>query len=537
MLLELLIVMKKWILPSIVLLMAPEISMALRCQNLYGKWSEPSRPESGFVPGIKKITRGKLHEAPKKRQAVKDNRPFISERRARDLVEMAKKRHKPGQYGPRLITDQFTETPDIDKPVWVTLPDGKKAAFLGLSGQQYLLVESIDQLARGGIVQPRKIKMLNERGFPYGEDYDPVTKEKIPYALDSSTWDASAVQAYDEIGRPVLKLLAGAMANGGNGKPLLIQQKNAAQTRRRVVFHQVTWVEESPGQWTLIASQPRSPFFTKVMRDGRWSEFDADGTPQMIHSYGGGVVKLANGESYGDKDGNFHWAGDGVFEVRKVIGAKEKEWAYTPYSSGMYMAKLDPTLNKVIESPHVVLDAYKEDGSVFAEAERPGIGPLVEGGHIEPRVILEDGTTREIRSVEDLKDIRRRGLKEYMVMVGSQGPYNKDYGSFQANAPAGTTDFKMVVNENGELKNITEDFNVITYATGRPVIVYGESGQAYIMWHGDERLDRTGKLADLSRQIWMAPVQIKVVDGVETYEILDNTGLLEELRTYKPRPE
>jgi hypothetical protein len=528
--------MKKIILSIAAIILVPQLGYSLMCKDVQHSTKESSRPFNGFTPEILTIQRGKLHEKPQKLVDQNDRRPYIPEKTARDLVVAAMQPHKPGQYGPRLITNEFGETPDIDKPVWVTLPNGQRAAFLGLSGQQFLLVDSIDKLARGGIVQPRKIKMLNERGFPYGDDYDPATGKKIPYALDSSTWDASAVQAYDEKGDPVLKLLAGAMANGGNGKPLLIKQKNAAQTRRRVVFHDVQWTEESPGYWTLTAAKPKSPFFTRVLRDGTWSNFEADGTPQMIHSYGGGVVKLANGEPYPDVYGNLNWAGDGVFEVRKVLGAKAKEWSHTPYSSGMYMAKLDPTLNKVVEPPHVVLDAYKEDGSVYVEAERPGIGPLVEGGHIEPRVILEDGSTRAIRSQADLEEIRRKGLKEYMIMVGSQGQYDKNYGAFQAIAAPGTSDFKMVVNENGELRNFLADFNVLTYATGRPVIIYGESGQAYAMWHADERLDQTGKLIDLSRQIWIAPVRLTIEDGVEVYEILDNTGMIEQLRQYRARP-
>jgi hypothetical protein len=202
----------------------------------------------------------------------------------------------------------------------------------------------------------------------------------------------------------------------------------------------------------------------------------------------------------------------------------------------MYMAKLDPTLKQVVEPPYVVLTAKKDDGSIFREAERPGIGPLVEGGHIEPRVILEDGSTRAIRSSEDLLDVRRRGLKEYMIMVGSQGKYDGNYGSFQAISKPGTTDFKMVTNKDGELVNLTGDFNVLTYATGRPVIVYGESGQPYMMWHADARTDHTGKLKDLSRQVWIAPVKLSVKNGVETYEILDNTGMMNELRRHKPKP-
>lgn len=511
----------------------PQISFALTCEDLFA--GKPVRPPKGFVPDIRTITREELHRRPQVGRS-RSKRPFIDETYARALVEAAKQPHLPGQYGPRLITDEVGETPDIDKPVRVTLPDGKQAWFFGLSGQQYLLVDSIDQLARGGTVRPRKIEMLNENGFPYGQDYDPRTGKKIPYALDSSTWDASAVQAFDQNGRPTLKLLAGALANGPDGKPLLIRQKNAAQSRRRVVFHDVQWKKDAAGEWTLSARQPKSPFFNTDMRDGTWSRFDADGKPIFIHSYGGGPVKLANGETYPDTDGNLHWAGDGVFEVRKVIGAKRGEWKYTPYHSGMYMAKLDPTLTTVVEPPHVVLDGFKEDGSVYAEAHRPGIGPLVEGGHIEPRVVLENGKTRPIMSLADLKDIRARGLQEYMIMVGSTGRYDRNYGTFEAIAAPGSTDFKMVIRKNGKLYDLAGAFQVLLYAAGRPVVVVGESGQSYVLLHGDERLDFDSNLKHLSRQIWMAPVETKTIGGVEYYEILDNTGLLDALRNYQPRP-
>ena|GEM_PF-4856508 len=511
--------------------LAPQLASAQICRDVFAR----ELKSNGFTAAILPISRAELHRRVVEAADLSDRRPFLTDERAHEILKIAQQPLKKGQYGPRLITNEIGETPDIDKPVQVTLPDGSKRYFFGLSGQQYLLVDSIDRLARGGTTRPHSIKMYNENGLPYGDDYD-KQGQKLPYAVDSSTWDASAVQAVDENGRPTLKLMAGAMANGGNGKPLMISQKNAGQTRRRVVFHDVKWVPDGLGSWTLEARDPKSPFFTTVLRDGSWSRFDENGRPIMIHSYGGGPVKLANGESYPDEDGNINWAGDGVFEVRRVVDAKQKELKYTPYQSGMYMAKLDPTLKNVIEEPHAVLSAHKEDGSIFKEAERPGLGPLVEGGHIEPRVVLEDGTTRAIHSREDLAEIRRKGLREYMIMVGSQGRYDRDYGSFQAVAKPGTTDFKMVVNKNGELYNITSDFNVLTYATGRPVIVHGESGQAYMLWHADGRVDYTGNLGDLSRQIWIAPVRLTNKDGQEIYEILDNTGLLEELRRHKPRP-
>ena len=385
------------------------------------------------------------------------------------------------------------------------------------------MINSLEELIRGGIKKTQKVDLTNEFGFNYGGEIDPATGQPLGYNRDSSTWDVAVFRYRDETGEESLRVLAGAMGTGSDGKPLLLQDGHN-NTRQRMFFD-----AEFRGT-KLQASRPRAPLNSGMPLDGNWIQYNTMGEIIFSHGYGGEPVTLANGDLFVDDRG---WV---PFVYETVVEQREK----IPYRTAIVVAYLDRTLSKVMQPARIILDVFKPDGSIWAAAQRPTAGPLVEGAHIEVRF-----NGRPVESLKELHSLRSQKAQLEYQMLFSAGEYFGHYGSFMAHSKNNLENFKPVTNEKDELLDLTSPLRVLFTWIGRPVSFHA-NGQEYLMIHGVDRnslpqgfvLDQMPQAHEwphFRRQEIVVPVKRRLKDGVQILEIQDASGLIEQLKKYSPR--
>lgn len=457
------------------------------------------------------------------------------------VIKILEKPLAPGKVGPAILTDGSTETPDPTRPIPVTLPNGQKKYLVGLSGQHVVLVDHLTDLASGQ-KQLVEVDLYNENGHQYGGEIDPITHDPIGYALDSSTWDITVVHAKNEHDDGThMVILAGAMGNDENGKPLLISE--GMTSRRRVFFHNVKFEDDSKGAYKLVARAPTSPLTKIQPPKNEWVVKDKKGNFLFNHGYGGEPVMLPNGDLYIDERGWVPVIHESVIEQRMLPNSKGNV-RMVPFHTVLAVTYMDPTLTKVMQPAKSILDVYKPDGSVWAAARRPHIGPLVEGAHIE---VQFKGQT--LKSMPAVEAIRKAGGKLEFEMMFSAGEYYAHYGSFIARASGLPETFKPVVNKHNELLDITEPLKVLFVGAGRPALYTDENGQKNLLMHGAARSDfpETMELnvpiqnnADwkyFQRRLLNVPVELVSYNGVSALRPVDNSGLIRKLTKYTPREQ
>ena len=437
------------------------------------------------------------------------------------VADLKKATNTPGLI--RIITDENHEVPDPTRPLLVRLPSGDSKYVIGLSGQNILMVDSLNDLIFGGIRRTQKVDLTNQYGFNYGGEINPSTGQPLGYDRDSSTWDVAVFHYRDEAGQESLRVLAGAMGTGEDGKPLLVQDGHN-NTRQRLFFD-----AEFRGT-KLHASNPRAVLNSGKPLNGNWIQHDDKGRIIFSHGYGGEPVTLANGDLYVDERG---WV---PFVYETVVEQREK----IPYRTAIVVAYLDRTLSRVMQPAKIIFDVFKPDGSIWEAAQRPTAGPLVEGAHIEVR---HNG--RPVESLKELKSLRSQQAQLEYQMLFSAGEYFGHYGSYMAHSKNNLENFVPVLNEQSELLDLTAPLRVLFTWIGRPVSFHVK-GQEYLMIHGVDRnslprgfvldqLPEPNEWPHFRRQEIVVPVKRKLKNGVEVLEIQDASGLLERLKNYVPR--
>jgi hypothetical protein len=460
----------------------------------------------------------------------------VSRDKHKSILNNLMQKHKEGEYGPRVKTDGSRETPDPERPFPIVLPNGQKKFLIGLSGQNIILVDSLAEYARGGLETVHKIELYNENGYRYGGEVDPKTGKEIGYALDSSTWDVALVRVDLPNGKFRYKVLAGAMGNDATGKPLLIA---GLHSRRRVIFD-AEFKEQPAGSrnYVLVATNPKSPLTAVQPTEGNWVQKDANGKVVFHHGYGGGPITMPNGELFKDERGWVPFIHEIVWEQRLVPDPTQKDGVRkTPYRTVIAVTYMDPTLNTVMEATKPIFDVYKPNGEMWAAANRPYWGPLVEGGHIEVQF-----NGKALQSMAQVDLLRRNGRQVDFQMLFSAGEYYSYYGSFLAYSKGSLEQFKPVLNSKGELDDFTESLKPFFTWLGRPVSFHDENGVEYVSVHGvprstvpanillDRKLEKDSDWQHFKRRVIVFPVDRTNENGVSKIRIKDNTGFLDLLK-------
>ncbi len=439
----------------------------------------------------------------------------------------------------RIITDENHEVPDPARPQLFTFPNGKQKYVIGFSGQNIMVVDSLEKLVRGGIWKVDPVTLTNEAGHQFGGEIDPQTGKPYGYAFDSSTWDIGVFRFNNAQGASELKVLAGAMGTGTDGKPLLIKDGHN-NTRQRLFFSaEFREVPANSGKFRLFAGNPKAPLNKGMPVDGNWIEKNQNGEVIFSHGYGGEPVTLQNGDLYLDERGWVPFVYETVVEQRNV---REQDGSITkvPYRTAIVLAYLDPTLSKVMEPAKIIFDVFKPDGSLWKATQRPTAGPLVEGAHIE---VQHEG--KPVMSMAEVNKLRKSGKRLDYQMLFSAGEYFGHYGSFLAYSEGNLSSFKPQLNAEGELDDITAPLRVLFTWIGRPVSFHVGT-QEYLMLHGVDRsslpegihLDQLPKHHEwqyFKRQEIVVPVERSYEKGVWKLRMQDDSGLIEKLKRYVPR--
>lgn len=436
----------------------------------------------------------------------------------------------------RIVTDENYEVPDPTKPLLIDMPDGKKKYVIGFSGQNIMLIDSLEKLVKGGTFPVEKVDLLNENGHPYGGEIDPATGRPFGYAFDSSTWDVAVFRYLDPQGRMKLKALAGAMATGSDGYPLLIKDGHN-NTRQRLFFD--AEFRPSDNRYRLLAMNPKAPLNPGLPKDGNWIEHDQNGNVIFSHGYGGEPITLANGDLYVDERGWVPFVHETVVEQRnerQSDGSVHK----IPYRTAIVVTWLDQTLSKIMKPAEIIFDVFRPDGKIWKAAHRPTAGPLVEGPHIE---VQFEG--KPVKSLAELKSLRSKSASLGFQMLFSAGEYFGHYGSFMAYSQGDLSHMKGLTDEKGELEDITAPLRVLFTWIGRPVSFH-VGDKEYLMIHGVDRsslppgieLDQLPKPHEwqhFRRQEIVIPVERYMDKGLRKLRMKDDSGLIETLRKYIPR--
>lgn len=435
----------------------------------------------------------------------------------------------------RIVTDENHEVPDPTRPLRIQLPDGKKTHIIGFSGQNVMLIDSLEKLVKGGTFPVSKVDLKNQFGFNYGGEIDTATGHPLGYAFDSSTWDV-ALFHYKDQGETKLKVLAGAMATGSDGKPLLIRDGHN-NTRQRLFFD--AEFKNSGNGFRLFANNPKAPLNPGLPLDGNWIERDSRGKIIFSHGYGGEPITLQNGDLYVDERGWVPFVHETVVEQRnerQSDGTIHK----IPYRTAIVVTYLDATLSRIMKPAETIFDVFRPDGKIWKAANRPTAGPLVEGPHIE---VQYEG--QPVESLAQLRALRAKKVSLGFQMLFSAGEYFGHYGSYMAFSQNDLHHMKAMTDESGELTDITAPLRVLFTWIGRPVSFHvGE--KEYLLIHGVDRsvlpegieLDTQPKHHEwqyFKRQEIVIPVERYLDKGLRRLRMKDDSGLIEKLMKYKPR--
>lgn len=447
------------------------------------------------------------------------------------IIQELKRPVKEGRFV-RIVTDEVDEVPDPTRPLLVELPDGQKKYVIGFSGQNIMLLDSLEKFVKGGIFPVDKVDLRNRNGLNYGGEIDPATNSPMGYAFDSSTWDVAVFRYTTPAGATKLKVLAGAMADDSDGRPLLIKDGHN-NTRQRLFF------DAEFRDKRLFAFNPGAPLNEGLPLDGNWIERNQNGKIIFSHGYGGEPVTLKNGELYIDERG---WV---PFVYETVVEQKDERQANgtihkIPYRTAIVVTYLDQSLSRVMKPAEIIFDVFRPDGKIWKAANRPTAGPLVEGPHIE---IQHDG--KPVESMAKVRELRNRGASLRFEMLFSAGEYFGHYGSYMAYSQGVLQNMKGVTDETGELLDITAPLRVLFTWIGRPVSFHVKN-QEYLLLHGVDRSSLPpGILLDVipnphewkhfHRQEFVVPVERFMEKGVRKMRIKDDSGLIEMLKKYTPR--
>ncbi len=447
------------------------------------------------------------------------------------------KKYHPSGNKVRLVSDQ--DVPDATRPELIEFPNGEKKYVVGFSGQSIMIFDSLSKFVKGGLNPVHKVNLRNEFGYKYGGEIDPATGKPFGYSFDSSTWDLAIFKFKKPDGKTALKLLAGAMATGPDGRPYMI--KDGWNNTRQRTFFDAEFVPVK-STYKLEASNPKTVLNKVLPEDGNWIQRDEKGNVVFSHGYGGEPITFQNGDLMVDHRGWVPFVYETIVEQKEVPdphapGGLRK----LPYRTAIVVAYLDKTLSKVMEPAKIIFDVYKESQTVWAAAKRgPTEGPLVEGPHIE---VQHDG--KPVQSQEEFKKLLSKGADIEYEMLFSAGEYFGHYGSYMATSKGSLHAFKPVLNKDGELEDITAPLRVLFTWIGRPVSVRAD-GKEYLLMHGVDRsslpegitLDvrpKDHEWQHFKRNEFVVPVERYLENGVRKMRIKDEGGLIELLKKYKPR--
>lgn len=436
----------------------------------------------------------------------------------------------------RIVTDTNHEVPDPTRPEMIEMPNGEKKYVIGFSGQNIMVLNSLEELVRGGTHPVEQVILTNRNGHRYGGEIDPSTGKPMGYAFDSSTWDVGVFKYPKTDGTAGLRVVAGAMGTGLDGKPLL-NKDGHNNTRQRLFFE--AEFRETPEGYRLFAGNPTSPLNKGTPVDGNWIQKDKNGKVIFSHGYGGEPVTLLNGDLFVDHRGWVPFVHETVVEQREYTDINGKLHKI-PYRTAIVVTYLDKTLTKVMQPTKIIFDVFKKDGSVWAAANRPTAGPLVEGAHVE---VQHNG--RPIESMADVRKVQKAGQRLDFQILFSAGEYFGHYGSYMALSYGSLDNVQPVTDQNSELLDITAPLRVLFTWIGRPVSFH-VGNQEYLMIHGVDRsslpegieLDKMPKHHEwqhFRRQEIVIPIERTMEKGVLKIKIKDDTGLIERLQKYKPR--
>lgn len=451
------------------------------------------------------------------------------------MVSELKKVAPAGDYV-RIVTDEDHEVPDPTKPLMIELPDGQKKYIIGFSGQNIMLLDSLETFVKGGTFRVDKVDLTNKFGFNYGGEIDPATGRPFGYAFDSSTWDVAVFRYKNPSGDVKLKVLAGAMATGDDGKPLLI--KDGHNNTRQRLFFDAEFRNGFHG-FRLFATNPKAPLNKGLPVDGNWIEHDSSGKVIFSHGYGGEPLTLQNGDLYIDERGWVPFIHETVVEQRNERNP-DGSISRIPYRTAIVVTYLDQTLSRIMKPAETILDVFRPDGRIWKAANRPTAGPLVEGPHIEVQV---DG--KPVESMAQLKELRNKRAHLGFQMLFSAGEYFGTYGSFMAYSQGDLHHMKAVTDETGELQDLTAPLRVLFTWIGRPVSFH-VGDKEYLLIHGVDRsslpqgivLDQVPKGHEwqhFRRQEIVIPVERYMDKGLRKMRLKDDSGLIEKLKRYTPR--
>lgn len=436
----------------------------------------------------------------------------------------------------RIVTNESHEVPDPTRPLLVNLPDGKKTHVIGFSGQNIMMIDSLEKLVKGGTFPVAKVDLKNQYGFNYGGEIDPATGDPFGYAFDSSTWDVAVFRYNDFSGNTKLKLVAGAMATGTDGKPLLIRDGHN-NTRQRLFFD--AEFKSSGNGFRLFAHNPKAPLNPGLPLEGNWIERDARGKIIFSHGYGGEPITLLNGDLYIDERGWVPFVHETVVEQRnerQSDGTIHK----IPYRTAIVVTYLDSTLSRIMKPAETVFDVFRPDGKIWKAADRPTAGPLVEGPHIE---VQHEG--KPVQSLAELRALRAKRAGLGFQMLFSAGEYFGHYGSYMAYSQGDLHHMKAMTDDSGELTDITAPLRVLFTWIGRPVSFH-IGDKEYLLIHGVDRsglpegikldtLPKPHEWQHFRRQEIVIPVERFMDKGLRKLRMKDDSGLIEKLMKFKPR--
>jgi hypothetical protein len=433
----------------------------------------------------------------------------------------------------KIITAEPNEVPDPTRPLLLDMPNGQKKYVIGFSGQSLLLFDSLESLILGGIKRTSKVSLTNKHGFNYGGEIDPATGKPFGYSGDSSTWDIAVFRYKKENGSNALRVVAGAMGTGVDGKPFLLRD-GLNYTRQRLFFD-----AEIDHHLTLCASNPKAVLNSGKPKDGNWIERNEKGEVIFSHGYGGEPVTLQNGDLYINERGQVPFVYETVVEQREERDT-EGNIRKIPYRTAIVVTYLDKTLSKVLVPSKIIFDVYKKNGSIWKAAARPTAGPLVEGPHIE---IRQNG--QPVESMKQMRALLKAKAQIEYQMLFSAGEYFGTYGSYLATSKGDLEHFVPTLDESGELLDLTAPLRVLFTWIGRPVSFHvGE--KEYLLIHGVDRnslpqgfvldqLPRNNEWPYFKRQEIVVPVERGMKNGVPELRIKDDNGLIEKLKTFIPR--
>jgi hypothetical protein len=436
----------------------------------------------------------------------------------------------------RIVTNEDHEVPDPTRPLQIELPNGDKKFVIGFSGQNIMLLNSLEKFVKGGSFPVDKVELLNKNNYPYGGEIDPATGRPMGYAFDSSTWDVAVFRYRNNQGETKLKVLAGAMADGADGRPLLIRDGHN-NTRQRL-FYDAEFVPVQD-KFLLTASNPKAPLNPGLPVDGNWIERDTSGKIIFSHGYGGEPITLQNGDLYVDERGWVPFVHETVVEQKNERNA-DGTITKIPYRTAIVVTYLDPTLSKIMQPAETIFDVFRPDGKIWKAANRPTAGPLVEGPHLE---VQFEG--KPVQSMAQLRSLRNKRSSIGFQMLFSAGEYFGTYGSYMAYSQGDLHHMKAVTDADGELTDITAPLRVLFTWIGRPVSFH-VGNQEYLLIHGVDRsslpegivldtLPKGDQWQYFRRQEIVVPVERTMDKGLPKLRMKDDSGLIETLKKYTPR--